>query len=61
VNERRVEHHRIGDAFRLVREMLSDERVVKPQLVAKNNRFAVLAQHLGVVAVQRMHRHGEVT
>ena len=41
--------------------MLSDERVVKPQLVAKNNRFAVLAQHLGVVAVQRMHRHGEVT
>jgi hypothetical protein len=51
VNERRVEHHRIRDAFRLVREMLSDERVVKSQLAAKNNRFAVLAQHLGVVAV----------
>ena len=61
MNQRRVEQHRVGDAFRFVGQMFTNERVMKPQFIAKNDRFTVLAQHLGVVAVQRMHRHGEVT
>ena len=39
--------------------MLTDEHVVKTQLVGQDHRFPVLAQSLGVVATQRVHGHHE--
>jgi hypothetical protein len=42
-------------------QVLADERIMKPQFITEDDRLAVLTQHLGIVAMQRVHRHGEVT
>ena len=60
VDQRRVEHHAVGDVLARVGQVLADEGVVEAELVGQDDRLAVLAQRLRPVPVHRMHRHGEV-
>ncbi len=60
VDQRREEHHAVGDVLAGVGQMLADEGVVEAELVGEDDGLAVLAQRLRPVPVHRVHRHGEV-
>ena len=59
MDQRREKQQRIGDVLRLVGEVLADEHIVVAEPVGKHDRLPVLLQRLGVIAVQRVHRHHE--
>ena len=52
-DQRRQEHHAVGDVLGLVGQVLADEGVVEAELVGEDDGLAVLLQRLGPVAVQR--------
>ena len=61
VNQRRQEHHAVGDVLAGIGQVLADEGVIEAELVGKDDRLAILAQRLRPVPAQRVHGHGEVT
>jgi hypothetical protein len=61
VNERRLEHHAVGDVLARIGQMLAHEGIVEAELVSEDDRLTILAQRLGPVPVHRMNGHGEVT
>ena len=61
VNERRQEHHAVGDVLAGIGQMLAHEGVVEAELVGEDDRLTILAQRLGPVPVHRVNGHGEVT
>ena len=56
-----MEQHRIGDVLGLVAQMFADERIVITQFVAQDDRLSVFLQGFQLIAMQRVHRHGEIT
>ena len=61
VDQRRLEHHAVGDVLAGVGQVLADEGIVEAELVGEDDRLAILAQRLRPVPAHRVHGHGEVT
>ena len=60
VGEARQEHGAVRDRLRDVRDVLADVGLREPEPVGQEDRVSVLLQRLHVVALRRVHRHGEV-
>ena len=60
VDQRRLEHHAVGDVLAGICEMFADECIIEAELVGEDDRLAILAQSLRPVPADWVHGHGEV-